>query len=252
MTPIVKHIPNTITSMNLLCGVLGILCSFEGQFPLAFCFMLGASVCDFCDGLSARLLKAYSPIGKELDSLADLVSFGVLPALMMCLFIKTDIVADSLGWSSRIAVYSPLLIAVFSALRLAKFNVDDRQTDNFIGMATPTCAMLVGSMVCYASLYDASALLLRPSFVAVASPLISVVLSLLLVSEIPMFGMKIKKGARLFSGLQGRLRMIFLAVAVAIVLLVATLRLHFSAAFFFIFAFYVLLNLLALPWTRKL
>ena len=252
MSPIVKHIPNTITSMNLLCGVLGILCSFEGQFPLAFCFMLGASVFDFCDGLSARLLKAYSPIGKELDSLADLVSFGVLPALMMCLFIKTDIVADSLGWSSRIAVYAPLIIAVFSALRLAKFNVDDRQTDNFIGMATPTCAMLVGSMVCYASLYDASALWLRPSFVAVASPLISVVLSLLLVSEIPMFGMKIKKGARLFSGLQGRLRMIFLAVAVAIVLLVAILRLHFSAVFFFIFAFYVLLNLLALPWTRKL
>ena len=252
MSPIVKHIPNTITSMNLLCGVLGILCSFEGQFPLAFCFMLGAAVFDFCDGLSARLLKAYSPIGKELDSLADVVSFGVLPALMMCLFIKTDIVADSLGWSSRIAVYAPLLIAVFSALRLAKFNVDDRQTDNFIGMATPTCAMLVGSMVCYASLYDASALWLRPSFVAVASPLISVVLSLLLVSEIPMFGMKIKKGARLFSGLQGRLRMIFLAVAVAIILLVATLRLHFSAAFFFIFAFYVLLNLLALPWTRKL
>ena len=252
MSPIVKHIPNTITSMNLLCGVLGILCSFEGQFPLAFCFMLGAAIFDFCDGLSARLLKAYSPIGKELDSLADLVSFGVLPALMMCLFIKTDIVADSLGWSSRIAVYAPLLIAVFSALRLAKFNVDDRQTDNFIGMATPTCAMLVGSMVCYASLYDASALWLRPSFVAVASPLISVVLSLLLVSEIPMFGMKIKKGARLFSGLQGRLRMIFLAVAVAIVLLVAILRLHFSAVFFFIFAFYVLLNLLALPWTRKL
>ena len=252
MSPIVKHIPNTITSMNLLCGVLGILCSFEGQFPLAFCFMLGAAVFDFCDGLSARLLKAYSPIGKELDSLADLVSFGVLPALMMCLFIKTDIVADSLGWSSRIAVYAPLLIAVFSALRLAKFNVDDRQTDNFIGMATPTCAMLVGSMVCYASLYDASVSWPRPSFVAVASPLISVVLSLLLVSEIPMFGMKIKKGARLFSGLQGRLRMIFLAVAVAIVLLVATLRLHFSAAFFFIFAFYVLLNLLALPWTRKL
>ena len=238
--------------MNLLCGVLGILCSFEGQFPLAFCFMLGAAIFDFCDGLSARLLKAYSPIGKELDSLADLVSFGVLPALMMCLFIKTDIVADSLGWSSRIAVYAPLIIAVFSALRLAKFNVDDRQTDNFIGMATPTCAMLVGSMVCYASLYDESALWLRPSFVAVASPLISVVLSLLLVSEIPMFGMKIKKGARLFSGLQGRLRMIFLAVAVAIVLLVAILRLHFSAAFFFIFAFYVLLNLLALPWTRKL
>ncbi|MCI6427618.1 MAG: CDP-alcohol phosphatidyltransferase family protein [Rikenellaceae bacterium] len=251
MSAIVKHIPNTITSMNLLCGVLGILCSFEGQFPLAFCFMLGAAVCDFCDGLSARLLKAYSPIGKELDSLADLVSFGVLPALMMCLFIKTDIVADSLGWSSRIAVYAPLLIAVFSALRLAKFNVDDRQTDNFIGMATPTCAMLVGSMVCYASLYDASAPWLRPSFVVVASPLISVALSLLLVSEIPMFGMKIKKGARLFSGLQGKLRMIFLLAGAAVVVLVVCLHLHFSAIFFMVFSFYVVLNILAYPWTVK-
>ena len=251
MSAIVKHIPNTITSMNLLCGVLGILCSFEGQFPLAFCFMLGAAVCDFCDGLSARLLKAYSPIGKELDSLADVVSFGVLPALMMCLFIKTDIVADSLGWSSRIAVYAPLLIAVFSALRLAKFNVDDRQTDNFIGMATPTCAMLVGSMVCYASLYDSSVSWLRPSFVAVASPLISVVLSLLLVSEIPMFGMKIKKGARLFSGLQGKLRMIFLLAGAAVVVLVVCLHLHFSAIFFMVFSFYVVLNILAYPWTVK-
>ena len=251
MSPIVKHIPNTITSMNLLCGVLGILCSFEGQFPLAFCFMLGAAVCDFCDGLSARLLKAYSPIGKELDSLADVVSFGVLPALMMCLFIKTDIVADSLGWSSRIAVYAPLLIAVFSALRLAKFNVDDRQTDNFIGMATPTCAMLVGSMVCYASLYDASVPWLRPSFVAVASPLISVVLSLLLVSEIPMFGMKIKKGARLFAGIAGKLRIAFLAGAAVAVVVVICFHLHFSAAFFLIFSYYVLLNIFAYPWTRK-
>ena len=237
--------------MNLLCGVLGILCSFEGQFPLAFCFMLGASVCDFCDGLSARLLKAYSPIGKELDSLADLVSFGVLPALMMCLFIKTDIVADSLGWSSRIAVYAPLLLAVFSALRLAKFNVDDRQTDNFIGMATPTCAMLVGSMVCYSSLYDASAPWLRPSCVVVDSPLISVAQSLLLVREIPMFGMKIKKGARLFSGLQGKLRMIFLLAGAAVVVLVVCLHLHFSAIFFMVFSFYVVLNILAYPWTVK-
>ena len=170
---------------------------------------------------------------------------------MMCLFIKTDIVADSLGWSSRIAVYAPLLIAVFSALRLAKFNVDDRQTDNFIGMATPTCAMLVGSMVCYASLYDASALWLRPSFVAVASPLISVVLSLLLVSEIPMFGMKIKKGARLFAGIAGKLRIAFLAGAAVAVVVVICFHLHFSAAFFLIFSYYVLLNIFAYPWTRK-
>ena len=184
MSPIVKHIPNTITSMNLLCGVLGILCSFEGQFPLAFCFMLGAAVCDFCDGLSARLLKAYSPIGKELDSLADLVSFGVLPALMMCLFIKTDIVADSLGWSSRIAVYAPLLIAVFSALRLAKFNVDTRQTTSFIGMPIPANAIF---WIGFASWYANN--LNTPIWAVI--PLV-VIVSLLMVSNIPMFSLKVK------------------------------------------------------------
>ena len=71
----VKHIPNTITSMNLLCGVLGVICTFDGRFDIAFYMMLAAAVCDFCDGLSARLLNAYSPVGKELDSLADMVSF---------------------------------------------------------------------------------------------------------------------------------------------------------------------------------
>ena len=246
-----KHIPNTITALNLACGVLGVVFALDGRVDFAFALMLAAALFDFCDGLAARVLDAYSEMGKQLDSLADMVSFGVLPALMMCLFIKTDIVADSLGWSSRIAVYAPLIIAVFSALRLAKFNVDDRQTDNFIGMATPTCAMLVGSMVCYASLYDASALWLRPSFVAVASPLISVVLSLLLVSEIPMFGMKIKKGARLFDGIAGKLRIAFLAGAAVAVVVVICFHLHFSAAFFLIFSYYVLLNIFAYPWTRK-
>ena len=80
---IVKNIPNTITSMNLFCGVMGVIFTFDGKFDLAFYMMLAAAVCDFCDGLSARLLNAYSDMGKELDSLADMVSFGVLPSLMI-------------------------------------------------------------------------------------------------------------------------------------------------------------------------
>ena len=88
---IVKHIPNTITSMNLLCGVLGVIASLNGRLELGFELMILAAVFDFCDGLAARLLKAYSEIGKELDSLADDVSFGVLPAVMLYQISGTDI-----------------------------------------------------------------------------------------------------------------------------------------------------------------
>ena len=112
---IIRHIPNTITSMNLLCGVLGVIASLNGRLELGFELMILAAVFDFCDGLAARLLKAYSEIGKELDSLADDVSFGVLPAVMLYQISGTDI------W---ILKYLPLVLAAFSALRLAKFNLD--------------------------------------------------------------------------------------------------------------------------------
>ena len=132
---IVRHIPNSITSMNLLFGVMGVIYTFKGNFETAFLLMLAAAVCDFCDGLSARLLNAYSDVGKELDSLADMVSFGLLPSLMLHRLMAT------IGSESFLS-YIPLIIAVLSALRLAKFNVDERQTDNFIGLATPACAMI--------------------------------------------------------------------------------------------------------------
>ncbi len=112
-----QEVPNTITSMNLLCGVLGVIASLNGRLELAFVLMIVAAAFDFCDGLAARLLKAYSEIGKELDSLADDVSFGVLPAVMLFSVSGTDIV---------VLKYLPLLLAVFSALRLAKFNLDER------------------------------------------------------------------------------------------------------------------------------
>ena len=179
---IVKHIPNTITSLNLLCGVLGVICSLEGRIDYAFYLMLAAAVFDFCDGFSARLLKAYSDIGKELDSLSDMVSFGVLPSVMLyCLM--GDLNPDC--WLRLV----PLLIAVFSGLRLAKFNVDERQTENFIGLATPSCAILCGSIAYYVTRCPESTIAAWAG-VKWSIPVMSVILSGLLVSEFPMFSLK--------------------------------------------------------------
>ena len=176
---IVKHIPNTITSMNLLCGVLGVIASLNGRLELGFELMILAAVFDFCDGLAARLLKAYSEIGKELDSLADDVSFGVLPAVMLFSVSGTDIV---------VLKYLPLLLAVFSALRLAKFNLDERQSLGFIGLPTPANALFWGSlMVGVAPHFESSPLW------AVAMVVGVLVSSYLLVSEIPMFALKFKQ-----------------------------------------------------------
>ena len=143
-----KHIPNAITSLNLIFGVIGIIALFEPElhaiayFP--FLCMLTAVLFDFCDGLAARLLGAYSPLGKELDSLADMVSFGVLPALMM--YFNCSIWAA--GGIAVFFAWIPLLIAVFSAVRLAKFNLDERQHSSFIGLPTPASALICGSLCC--------------------------------------------------------------------------------------------------------
>ncbi len=256
MINIVKHIPNSITSMNLLCGVLGILsCSVGDNLPLAFVFMLAGAVFDFCDGLAARALHAYSPMGKELDSLADVVSFGVLPSIMLVCFARNSFnnaldLSFCVSGAERIFVtYIPVVIAVFSGLRLAKFNVDERQSENFIGLATPACAMMLGSLVCFGSVSDSalSRWLTDWPVVCILVPVLSLLLSFLLVSEVPMFAMKIKKGANLFSGLYGKLRIAFFVGAIAIVLAVVLCRINISIAIFFIFLYYIVLNLIALP-----
>ncbi|MCQ2147542.1 MAG: CDP-diacylglycerol--serine O-phosphatidyltransferase, partial [Bacteroidales bacterium] len=133
-----KHIPNSITSMNLLCGVMGVIFALEGRLDIAFPLMILGALFDFCDGLAARLLKAYSDIGKELDSLSDMISFGVLPSVMLY---KTMANVQDMCW----ACYLPLVLAVFSGLRLAKFNIDERQHESFIGLPTPAAAMICGS-----------------------------------------------------------------------------------------------------------
>ena len=207
-----KHIPNTITSMNLLSGIMGVIFALEGHLEWALPMMVLAAVFDFCDGLAARLLDAHSPIGGELDSLADLVSFGVLPSLML-----------------------PLFVAVMSAVRLAKFNVDDRQTLDFLGLPTPSCAMVCGSLAYFLHAGGGVPSGAGPWLVAA----VAVILGLLLVSEIPMFGMKIKKGHKLLD----TKRTAFLILAAACVLAVVLLKQNWSLAVLAVFSVYIVENL---------
>ena len=132
-----RIIPDAITSCNLLCGSIAVFLATQGAFIWAFVFILAGAFFDFFDGLSARLLKAPSPIGIQLDSLADDITFGLAPAMMLFCWLK-----PVLGWWALIA----LLMAAFSALRLAKFNVDARQQDSFIGLATPANAIFWGGL----------------------------------------------------------------------------------------------------------
>ena len=228
---IVKHIPNSITSMNLLCGALGVIYAFQGQLDIAFYLMLAGAACDFCDGFAARLLKAYSPMGKELDSLADLITFGFLPSIM--LYKCMDIYHPG-EWYC----YLPLVIVIFSALRLAKFNIDERQSENFIGLATPACAMICGSFAVIAH-YDINNIVGMFTESTWMIPAGSAILSLLLVSNLPMFSMKFKKDAP--ADLKWT-RIAFLAVSVIAFAVTLILDQHFSHAVLFIFLAYILMN----------
>ena len=240
---IVRHIPNSITSMNLVFGALGVIFTFKGEFDLAFYMMLAAGVCDFCDGLSARLLNAYSPLGKELDSLADMVSFGLLPSLMM----HRLMVSIS---GEGILSFIPLVIAVFSALRLAKFNIDDRQSDNFIGLPTPACALLCGSFAYYVS-RDPESVMYTWASTRLFIPIGTTVLAFLLVSEIPMFSMKFKKNVKAGTPIHKQ-RVGFAGVIVVVCVLTILLGLNWSFIILLTFVSYIIMNIgIALLFKRK-
>ena len=225
-----KYIPNSITSMNALAGGIGVVFALQGRPDYAFICMLAAAVFDFCDGLAARMLNAYSPMGKELDSLADMVSFGVLPAVTL---IGTMQLKGVDSWTEVV----PLFLAVMSALRLAKFNIDERQSSDFIGVATPTAAIISGSL-CYFSYHSTALdfLVATPWFL----PVLSVVLGLLLVSEIPMFGMKVAPGHKLLDAK----RIVFLCLAAASCVFVAVAGLNWSLAVLMTFVVYIVENLI--------
>jgi CDP-diacylglycerol--serine O-phosphatidyltransferase len=167
-----------ITLLNLLSGCVAAFFVFRGDLQTAFILVCIAAVFDFLDGLAARLLKQYSPLGVQLDSLADMVSFGFVPAAVMLQMYQGSGGMGPMAWLT-------FLLAAFSALRLAKFNIDDQQTDEFIGLPTPACALLVGSL----GYLQASAVLSVEAWWVLAA---TGVLCFLLVSPIRMFSLKFK------------------------------------------------------------
>ena len=185
MNAFVKNIPNSITCLNLLSGCFACIFAFQGQYDwVALCIGLSA-LFDFLDGMAARLLHAYSPLGKELDSLADLISFGLAPGLMVMHLMAYNSTFHGMAEYQSWWALSALLIPVFSALRLAKFNIDTRQTTSFIGLPVPANALFwIG--ICQAVLHMASPVC---GYAIVA---LVIIFSLLLVSEIPMFSLKFK------------------------------------------------------------
>ena len=170
-----RIIPNSLTCANLLCGSVAVFMATQEQFLWAFALILAGGLFDFFDGASARWLKVPSPLGVQLDSLADDITFGLAPAMVLFCYLKPII-----GWWALIA----MLIAAFSALRLAKFNIDERQTTSFIGLATPPNAIFWASLVCW---LNSTTLPAWAPWVLLAASLLS---CYLLVSEIPFFSFK--------------------------------------------------------------
>ena len=190
-----KHIPNFVTSLNLLSGSISIVFAFNGNPELAAWFIGLAAVFDFFDGMLARLLNAKSAIGLQLDSLADMVSFGLAPAVILFRLMESALNQPFLFWFN-INVFSlaAFVITVFSALRLAKFNIDDRQTVNFIGLPTPANALFFASLVLALSQAEATGNTIIHQLLTNYWILLSLdlVFSALLVSEISLFSMKFK------------------------------------------------------------
>ncbi|MCQ2211242.1 MAG: CDP-diacylglycerol--serine O-phosphatidyltransferase [Paludibacteraceae bacterium] len=217
--------------MNLFSGCVSIVLAFHGFFLWALLFILLAGVFDFCDGMAARLLHTSSVIGKELDSLADVVSFGLAPS--MIIFKHIDNISDS-EWVMFLAFF----IAVFSALRLAKFNVDTRQTSSFIGLPTPPNAIFFASLLSITDpMMPVPSYLGREMFMPILNNLwvilfLVAIFSYLLVAEIPMFSLKFKN----LSWSDNKVRFIFLILS-ALLLIVFQL-----AAFPFIILLYLVMS----------
>ena len=202
-----KHIPNTITCLSLLSGCVASVMALHGNLLSALIWIIIAAVFDFCDGFAARLLKAYSPMGKELDSLSDMVSFGFAPGMVVYWLVG----ALPFGSLNTYIPYLAFVIPTFSGLRLAKFNIDERQTTSFIGLPVPAHALFWAS-VGYSVLPVVHA---NEGLFVLVTVILAFITSLLLVSEIPMFSLKVKSLA--WKG--NELRYILIACAIIFVAL---------------------------------
>ena len=182
-----RHIPNTITCCNLLSGCVAALYAFEGVYPFALAFIIAGAMFDFFDGLTARALKVSSPIGKELDSLADVITFGFAPAAMVYSWLEECAAAHLDRMVAVVIPFAAFLLVAFSALRLAKFNVDERQTSSFIGLPTPANALFWSALV----IGSHDGIVAHPYGWLLVIALV-LLFSWLLVAELPMFSLKFK------------------------------------------------------------
>ena len=212
-----KYIPNFITSLNLASGFFAIILASQGNILMASWFILCAMIFDFFDGFSARLLKAYSDIGKELDSLADIVSFGVAPAiilyqLMMNAYPSTE------QYSQLLIILILSFMPICAALRLAIFNNDSSQTTNFKGLATPANAIAIITIV-FASNFSDSGIIEFLTNSPVAIIIITIILSLLMVSRLNLFSLKVSDLK--LKGNESRYLMIVLLIIVFVIIGIA-------------------------------
>lgn len=182
-----KHIPNSLTCCNLMCGCMATGAAFYGNYRWAIVMIIVGAVFDFFDGMVARLLHVSSPIGKELDSLADVVTFGVAPSAILFHLFHHVHYPEFIQPIEDFLPYTAFLMAAFSALRLAKFNLDERQTSSFIGLPTPANALFWGSLV-----VGQHAFLVSLKFNAVFLFLFMLLSCMFLVAEIPLFALKFK------------------------------------------------------------
>lgn len=226
---ITRHIPNTVTCLNLFSGCIACVMAFEAKYEWALLFIILSAVFDFFDGMLARLLNAYSAIGKDLDSLADDVSFGAAPAFVVFSLFKEMHYPAGMEWMMPYLPYAAFLIAVFSGLRLAKFNNDTRQTSSFVGLPVPANALFWSSLV--AGLHG---FLISENFNPLYLVVLVILFSWLLVSEIRMFSLKFKN----LSWKDNKVSFTFLIVCIPLLLFTGV------SGFAAVIVWYIILSLL--------
>ena len=229
---ITRHIPNMVTCCNLFSGCIAAVMAFQSNYEAAILFIILGAVFDFFDGMLARLLNVSGPLGKELDSLADDITFGFAPSAIVFSLFKEVQYPEFMSGITEYFPYTAFIIAAFSALRLGKFNIDPRQSSSFIGLPTPANALFWGSLV-----VGAHSFLVSDSFNAIYLFILVILMSYLLVAELPMFSLKFKN----LSWKDNKVSYIFLLICIP---LLAVFRISGFAA---IILWYILWSLL----TRK-
>lgn len=230
-----KHIPNTITCCNLICGCIATQYALMGNFSVALTFIILGATFDFFDGFAARLLHVSSAIGKELDSLADCITFGFAPSAVVYALIKQAPTPFGGSELATLLPYTAFIIAAFSALRLAKFNLDERQSTTFFGLPTPANALFWSALA-----VGANDWFCRSEWAFIVLLLGIMASSWILVADIPMFALKFKN----YSFADNKLRYGFIALSAA------NLAAFGWTGFALIIPLYILTSLVAYKTTK--